>query len=182
MSNSGPHEHRVNDPLLFGVLRFLSPTAVHTSAIYGHIRSRRRGRVSTRFTARPWQPGATTTHEHTSPLRGVMIFARDPETSCRWYTEHVLRLESTALQVDSGFWFVEVDGVEIGFHPADDERNPFGASVVAYFATGNLSTHREELLAAGARHHRGPLVIDGGRSICQLVDPFGGIFGLDGPP
>jgi len=120
--------------------------------------------------------------EHASPLRGVMIFARDPETSCRWYAEHVLRLESTAVHVDSGFWFVEVNGVETGFHPADGERNPFGTSVVAYFATDGVSTHREALLDAGAAHHRGPLTIGGGRSICQLVDPFGGVFGLDGPP
>ena len=123
-----------------------------------------------------------TTHEHTHPLRGVMIFARDPETSCRWYAERVLRVESTAVQVDSGFWFVEVDGAEIGFHPADVERNPFGTSVVAYFATDGVSTHREALLDAGAEHHRGPLTIAGGRSICQLVDPFGAVFGLDGPP
>ncbi|WP_197078931.1 VOC family protein [Dermacoccus sp. PE3] len=49
-------------------------------------------------------------------------------------------------------------------------------------ATGDLRTHREALLDAGAEHHRGPLTIGGGRSICQLVDPFGGVFGLDGPP
>ena len=110
-----------------------------------------------------------------------MIFARDPETSCRWYAEHVLHVESTAVQVDSGFWFVEVDGVEIGFHPADDERNPFGAGVVPYFTTSSLTAHREALLDAGAQHHRGPLAVNAGRSICQLVDPFGGIFGLDGP-
>jgi hypothetical protein len=29
--------------------------------------------------------------------------------------------------------------------------------------------------------HRGPLAIDATRSIAQLVDPFGNVFGLDGP-
>lgn len=115
------------------------------------------------------------------PVRAVMIFARYPEASCQWYTEHVMCLSAAAVQTDSGFWFIETGGVEVGFHPADDDRNPFGASVVPYFRSTGVAEHRSRLLQVGATAHRGPLVVDDDRSICQLTDPFGTVFGLDGP-
>ena len=40
---------------------------------------------------------------------------------------------------------------------------------------------RALLFEAGCTYHRGPLRIDAGRQICQLIDPFGMTFGLDGP-
>ncbi len=33
----------------------------------------------------------------------------------------------------------------------------------------------------GARLYRGPLAISASRSIARLIDPFGNVFGLDGP-
>lgn len=72
-------------------------------------------------------------------------------------------------------------GVELGFHPADDTRNPRGGSPVVYWAVESVDTTRTALLDRGCTHHRGPLDIDDGRRICQLVDPFGTVFGLDGP-
>ena len=51
---------------------------------------------------------------------------------------------------------------------------------MAYFGTDGLEAHRAALLAAGAVAHRGPLDIEDGQAICQLVDPYGNIFGLQG--
>jgi hypothetical protein len=92
-------------------------------------------------------------------VRAVMIFAEDPRAAALGGGE-----------------------LEVGFHPADPQKNPPGGSPVVYWAVSSLSQARCALLAAGASPHRGPLVVDSGRSICQLRDPFGGIFGLDGPP
>ncbi|WP_244178924.1 VOC family protein [Streptomyces rubellomurinus] len=39
---------------------------------------------------------------------------------------------------------------------------------------------RELLLAAGCEHHRGPLTIESGRRVAQLIDPFGVVIGIDG--
>lgn len=60
--------------------------------------------------------------------------------------------------------------------------NPVGGSPVAYWSVQRLSRTRDELICAGATPHRGPLVVDDGRTICQLRDPFGNVLGLDGPP
>lgn len=57
-----------------------------------------------------------------------------------------------------------------------------GASVVAYFACAGVFARREALIAAGATALRGPLAVTATRTICQLVDPFGNVLGLDGTP
>ncbi len=73
-------------------------------------------------------------------------------------------------------------GVELGFHPVDDERNPRGGgSPVVYWGVEDLDQVRERLLAAGCAHHRGPLTIEPGRRIAQLRDPFGTVVGIEGP-
>lgn len=67
-----------------------------------------------------------------------------------------------------------------GWHPADDERNPRGGSPVIYWKVGDLAAARERLLAEGRTAHRGPLRVEADREICQLVDPFGTVIGIDG--
>ncbi|MEE1747573.1 MULTISPECIES: VOC family protein [unclassified Streptomyces] len=115
-------------------------------------------------------------------VRTVMVFAVDPEASARWYGE----LFGVPVRVDVAdtgavYAWVETGGVELGFHPADDARNPRGGSPVVYWRVADVHAVRERLLAAGCAHHRGPLVIEPGRRVAQLRDPFGTIIGIDGP-
>jgi predicted enzyme related to lactoylglutathione lyase len=111
-------------------------------------------------------------------VRAVMAFVSDPRAAAAWW--------SAVTGVRPGragdfTWLVLPGPVELAFHPADDERNPRGGSPVIYWAVGDLDDSRRSLLAAGAVAHRGPLEIAPGRRICQLQDPFGTVFGLDGP-
>jgi uncharacterized glyoxalase superfamily protein PhnB len=116
-------------------------------------------------------------------VRAVMIFAEDPRAAATWYAAALGGGELTVLPGPAGEFVLFMLGeLEVGFHPADPQKNPPGGSPVVYWAVSSLSQARCALLAAGASPHRGPLVVDSGRSICQLRDPFGGIFGLDGPP
>ncbi|MGW8485463.1 VOC family protein [Streptomyces sp. NPDC055886] len=117
-----------------------------------------------------------------STVRTVMTFAVDPEASARWWGESLdapVKLDVS----DTGavYAWVEIGGVEVGFHPADDERNPRGGSPVVYWGVDDVDQVRERLLAAGCEHHRGPLEIEPGRRIAQLRDPFGTIVGIEGP-
>ncbi|MFJ2955587.1 VOC family protein [Streptomyces sp. NPDC087270] len=114
-------------------------------------------------------------------VRTVMVFAEDPEASARWWGE-VLDAPVKLDIADSGavYAWVEVAGVELGFHPADDERNPRGGSPVVYWQVTDVGETRARLLEAGCTHHRGPLVVEPGRRIAQVVDPFGTVVGLDG--
>ena len=83
---------------------------------------------------------------------------------------------------EDGFAWFDVGGVEFGFHPADAGKNPVGGSPVVYLRAEDLAMALNRAESKGARRHRGPLSIGASRSIVQLVDPFGNVFGLDGPP
>jgi len=111
----------------------------------------------------------------------VMTFAEDPEAAARWWAG----LLGADVQLDtdgtSVYAWIELGGIEVGFHPADDARNPRGGSPVVYWAVDDLDAARRHLLDAGATHHRGPLQVTPGRRICQLSDPYGTIVGLEGP-
>jgi predicted enzyme related to lactoylglutathione lyase len=115
----------------------------------------------------------------TSPIAAVMIFVDQPEHVANWWAEHMGR--GTIPRAQNGFWCYQHDGVEVGFHPSDPLANPPGASVVVYWTVVDLRLARERLLNCGCTPHRGPLPIGSARQICQLVDPFGNVFGLDGP-
>jgi predicted enzyme related to lactoylglutathione lyase len=102
-----------------------------------------------------------------------MAFVADPAAAARFWRDALDAPAHEDPQV------VEFGELELFFHLAD-ERNPQGGTVV-YFDVDDFDTAREELVAAGCAPHRGPLSIPGGRRICQLRDPFGTIWGLDGP-
>lgn len=108
-----------------------------------------------------------------------MFFAPDPETQCRWWADHMLGGEP---QHEGLYWWLDSsEGIEVGFHPADSQRNPLGRTPVVYWNSPHgVDRQVQELLVAGCTLHRGPLVIESNRRICQLLDPFGNCFGLDG--
>lgn len=112
-------------------------------------------------------------------VRAIMIFSADPAGSCAWWG----RLLGLPVQTsDGGFaWLDLPTGVEIGFHPAEPDENPAGASTVPYWSVPDLDDAVRVVVAAGGRHLRGPLSVAPGRRIAQVVDPFGAVVGLDGP-
>jgi predicted enzyme related to lactoylglutathione lyase len=109
----------------------------------------------------------------------VMIFVDQPEQVAAWWAEHLGHRNDP--YAHDGFWCYQHDGVEVGFHPSDPLKNPPGASVVVYWTVDDLRLVRERLLNCGCTPHRGPRRLGPERQICQLVDPFGNVFGLDGP-
>jgi predicted enzyme related to lactoylglutathione lyase len=113
-------------------------------------------------------------------IRAVMIFCVDPSRVAAWWAQ-LLGVAPDTMNDDDGFSWFESGGTEYGFHPADPERNPLGGTPVIYLATQDVRQAMAKAIALGATRHRGPLVISAKRSIAQLVDPYGNIFGLDGP-
>lgn len=113
-------------------------------------------------------------------IRTVMVFVEDPEAAARWWSDRFDVEARLDVDGDSVYAWLDIAGVELGFHPAS-ARNPRGLSTVPYWSVDDLDTERGGLLDAGCTHHRGPLEVEPGRRICQLVDPFGTVFGLDGP-
>ncbi|MFE7563303.1 hypothetical protein [Kitasatospora sp. NPDC057500] len=57
-------------------------------------------------------------------VRTVMTFAVDPEVSARWWGEFLdVPVKTDVSDTGAIYAWVEIGGVELGFHPADDERN-----------------------------------------------------------
>jgi predicted enzyme related to lactoylglutathione lyase len=114
----------------------------------------------------------------------IVVFVDDPSAAARFWAD-ALGLPSRP--ADGGA-LVELDFAELFFHPVDremtssgEEKNPRGASTVAYLAVEDLAAARSALIAAGCEPWRGPIEIEPGRRICQVRDPFGTVWGLDGP-
>jgi predicted enzyme related to lactoylglutathione lyase len=112
-----------------------------------------------------------------------MLFAADIHAVAAWWAA-AFGVERVEVEPDASgdFVFFDAGGLELSVHPADPDKNPLGGTPVVYFSVASLATAREQLIEHGATPHRGPLVVDAGRSICQLRDPFRNVFGLDGPP
>lgn len=112
-----------------------------------------------------------------------MLFADDTRAVAAWWAA-AFGAERVDVEehAQGPFVFFETGDIEFGFHPADPKKNPLGGSPVVYWSVSSVGSAREQLLGRGAQHHRGPIAVDDHRSICQLRDPYGNIFGLDGPP
>lgn len=117
-------------------------------------------------------------------IRTIMFFAEDPEKSARWWAGVLETEPKTDVNETNGdvYAWVDIAGIEFGFHPLDEKRNRRGGSPVPYWSVDDVETVRRRLLDAGCIHHRGPHDVgDGtGRRIAQLRDPFGNTFGIDG--
>lgn len=105
-----------------------------------------------------------------------MFFVSQPSDAANWWAQAM----NTVAHHEGEYSFIEVDELEIGFHPNDDGRNPQGSSTVAYLSTDDIEKSRTHFLQLGCTMHRGPLDISTTRRIAQLTDPFGNVFGLDG--
>jgi len=112
------------------------------------------------------------------PIGAVMIFSSDPAQSATWWSG----LIGAPVHAEDGFHWLDVNGVEFGFHPADPVKNPQGASTVAYWTTRDLDEAMAVVVEAGGTRHRGPLSVEPGRRIAQVADPFGAVIGLEQRP
>jgi predicted enzyme related to lactoylglutathione lyase len=108
-----------------------------------------------------------------------MFFTSNPDVVATWWASNLG--EDAPILRNGEFRYFMVDGMEFGFHPSDNDRNPIGASPIVYLTVSSLEQTRSRLMKLGCTMHRGPLTIDSSRQICQMIDPLGNAFGLDGP-
>ncbi|MFE5592925.1 VOC family protein [Streptomyces sp. NPDC056549] len=117
-------------------------------------------------------------------IRTIMVFAADPDASANFWGEVLNTKVHRDVNETNGdvYAWLDIGGVEFGFHPLDEKRNQRGGSPVPYWAVDDVDAVRQHLLDAGCTHHRGPHDVgDGtGRKIAQLTDPFGNVIGIDG--
>ena len=64
----------------------------------------------------------------------------------------------------------------------DEFNRPGPSGTVPYWTVSDVDATVAEWSQHGASPHRGPKTIMTGERLCQMLDPFGNLFGLRQPP
>lgn len=76
----------------------------------------------------------------------------------------------------------DLPGVRLTLHEADQFNQPGPSGTVPYWTVSDVDATVAEWSQHGASAHRGPKTIMTGERLCQMLDPFGNLFGLRQPP
>ncbi|MEH2111364.1 VOC family protein [Nostoc sp.] len=114
-------------------------------------------------------------------VKAVFFFVNDVVASAQWYGE-LLNIPINYFYVENEIRGASIDvgGVEMFFHVADEKMHPGNAGQVAYWRVDNFDQALDYAQKHGARLYRGPLIIERQQAICQMWDPFGNLFGMQG--
>ncbi|WP_392530085.1 VOC family protein [Nostoc sp. C117] len=114
-------------------------------------------------------------------VQAIFFFVDDVVAAAQWYGE-LLNIPMNYFYVENEIRgaLIDVGGVEMFFHLADEKMRPGNAGQVAYWRVDNFEQALDYVQKHGARLYRGPLVIEGQQAICQMWDPFGNLFGMQG--
>lgn len=110
-------------------------------------------------------------------VRSVLVFVPDPAAAAAYWARvlghgEVQRLPSVAV--------IRIGEVDLVFRLPDDRNEP-GGSPVVYWSVDDFSSMRAHLTEWGCVELHYPLETPGGTIITQFEDPFGMIFGIEGP-
>jgi len=107
----------------------------------------------------------------------VLFFVQDIRKSKEWYSQ---LLGIAPIEEDSKFASFRIENHFLNFHLADNKSPVSSGGCVCYWEVTDLHRAIEKAKSLGAKVYRGPLeVSETGRTICQIKDPFGNVFGLE---
>ncbi|KAF3887974.1 MULTISPECIES: VOC family protein [Nostocales] len=114
-------------------------------------------------------------------IRAVFFFVDDVVVAANWYSQ-LLNLPIKYFYINNEVRgaLINVIDVEMFFHQADEKMRPGNAGQIAYWSVDSFYQAMELAQKHGAKLYRGPLTIENNQAICQMWDPFGNLFGLQG--
>lgn len=86
--------------------------------------------------------------------------------------------DSIRLMEKNRFEYLAIGDATLEIVPSDDKIRSGTAGTVVYWHTNDFEKRLEYLLSIGATLFRGPLLLDHGLKMCQVLDPFGNAFGI----
>jgi len=119
----------------------------------------------------------TTSHPASTlgPIGNVFYFVDELDEAVAWYSDRLGRLPVLRGGALVAF---DVDGVRLTLHASDGYNSPGPAGVSAYWTVADVDALVADWTAHGAVAHRGPKTVFSGERLCQLLDPFGNLFGV----
>jgi len=110
-------------------------------------------------------------------VKAIMMFVEDIHFAAKWYSELLSR---KLVYLDVDIPVIELDDTSIWFHKADSKVSSGKAGTIAYWEVNDFHQAMSCALKNGGTLYRGPLEIEDNQAICQILDPFGNLFGLCG--
>jgi transcriptional regulator with XRE-family HTH domain len=111
----------------------------------------------------------------------IVVFVDTPTAAANmWATA----LEARTRLADGGA-VVDLSFCKLLFKSAGEQGTEgkfhVGSSTIVYLAVDDFEATLERLIVAGCELWRGPIELDGMRRTCEVRDPFGNVWGLNGP-
>ena len=110
-------------------------------------------------------------------IRSVIFFVDDVLQSVEWYKQ-LLGVEPVVREGRLSHF--EVGGTVLYFHPADDKSPVNTGNQIVYWEVDFFGSAVAKACDMGASIHRGPKELKDGVMVCQIKDPFGNVFGVQG--
>ncbi|MCW2522141.1 MAG: hypothetical protein JWO63_476 [Frankiales bacterium] len=109
-------------------------------------------------------------------VTNVFYFVDDLDAATQWYGA-LLGAEPVERQPQLATF--SIGSTRLTLHRGDEFNRPAElAGTVAYWGVDDVDAVVADCVAAGAVAHRGPKTIFTGERLCQLLDPFGNLFGV----
>jgi predicted enzyme related to lactoylglutathione lyase len=109
----------------------------------------------------------------------VFYFVADLAAATAWYSA---RLGVDPVTRASQLAMFDLPGSRLTLHEADALNQPGPSGTVPYWTVRDVDATVAQWSEHGATPHRGPKTIMTGERLCQMLDPFGNLFGLRQPP
>lgn len=109
------------------------------------------------------------------PVGNVFLFVDDLDAAVVWYAA---RLRREPVVRGGALVAFDIDGVRLTLHQTDELNTPGPSGTVPYWTVADVDAVVEDWVANGAVAHRGPKTVFTGERLCQLLDPFGNLFGI----
>ena len=109
-------------------------------------------------------------------VESVVLFVADIDAAAAWYGA---LFGAEVRYENERYAYIRAPGVLIGFHPADPKCPGGIGGTTVYWEVDDLQPAIDELVALGARLHRGPGLTSFGAGAAMLICPFGCTIGLN---
>lgn len=114
------------------------------------------------------------------PAVAVMVPVPDPAAALDWYARAFGTGEIHHLPAFDIGW-LQVGATQVEPVRADTKLGTGPTGTVVYWEVADVDRAWRHLLSLGARPYRGPMAIEDGRWMGQVLDPWGNAFGVRGP-
>jgi len=114
------------------------------------------------------------------PVAAVMVHVADVAAALDWYARAFPAARRVRIEAPA-FECLALGALQIELVPADAKVGSGACGSVVYWSVPAFEPALARWLALGARLHRGPMDIEGGARMAQVLDPWGNPLGLRGP-